>query len=75
MAIAGGVAFATTKIKNPNAQMALMGALGFIPGATEGWQKAQRNAAFMRWAAQKIAENHRNFRAAKNVGKALVVRR
>lgn len=75
VAIAGGVAYATTKIKNPDAQMALMGALGFVPGATDAWEKAQRNAAFMRWAGQKIAENHRNFRAAKNVGKALVVRR
>lgn len=75
VAIAGGMAYATTKIKNPDTLKMLTGVLNFVPGAAGAWNKSKQNAEFMKWAGQKIAENHRNFRAAKNVGKALVVRR
>lgn len=74
VAVAGGVAYATTKIKNPDTLRMLTGVLNFVPGAAGAWNKAQNNAEFMKWAGSKIAENHRNFRVAKNVGKALVVR-
>lgn len=65
VAIAGGVAYVTTKIKNPDALKMLTGVLNFVPGAAGAWNKAQNNAEFMKWAGSKIAENHRNYRAAK----------
>lgn len=74
VAVAGGVAFVTTKVKNPDALRAITGALNFVPGAAGAWNNASKNAEFMKWAASKIAENHRAFRAAKNVGKAVVLR-
>lgn len=65
VAIAGGVAYATTKIKNPDTLKMLTGVLNFVPGAAGAWNNAQNNAEFMKWAGSKIAENHRNYRAAK----------
>ena len=65
VAIAGGAAFATTKIKNPDTLKMLTGVLNFVPGGTDAWNKAQDNAEFMKWAGSKIRENHQNYRAAK----------
>lgn len=70
VAIAGGAAYATTKIKNPDTLKMLTGALNFVPGATNAWNQAQQNAEFMKWAGGKIRENHRNFWAAKEAAKA-----
>lgn len=65
VAIAGGAAYVTTKIKNPDTLKMLKGALNFVPGATKAWNNAQKNAEFMKWAGGKIRENHQNYRAAK----------
>ena len=70
VAIAGGAAYATTKIKNPDTLKMLTGVLNFVPGATDAWNKAQDNAEFVKWAGGKIRENHRNFWAAKEAAKA-----
>lgn len=70
VAVAGGVAYATTKIKNPDTLKMLTGVLNFVPGAAGAWNKAQDNAEFMKWAGGKIRENHRNFWAAKEAAKA-----
>lgn len=70
VAVAGGVAYATTKIKNPDTLKMLTGVLNFVPGAAGAWNKAQDNAEFMKWAGEKIRENHRNFYAAKAAAKA-----
>ena len=70
VAVAGGVAYATTKIKNPDTLKMLTGVLNFVPGATDAWNKAQDNAEFVKWAGSKFRENHRNFRAAKAASKA-----
>lgn len=70
VAIAGGAAYATTKIKDPDTLKMLTGALNFVPGATNAWNQAQQNAEFMKWAGGKIRENHRNFWAAKEAAKA-----
>ena len=73
VAIAGGVAYATTKIKNPDTLKMLTGVLNFVPGAAGAWNNAQNNAEFMKWAGSKIAENHRNYRAAKAAAHKAVV--
>lgn len=70
VAIAGGAAYATTKIKDPDTLKMLTGALNFVPGAAGAWNKAQDNAEFIKWAGGKIRENHRNFWAAKEAAKA-----
>lgn len=73
VAIAGGAAYATTKIKNPDTLKMLTGALNFVPGAAGAWNKAQDNAEFIKWAGGKIRENHRNFHAAKAAAHKAVV--
>lgn len=73
VAIAGGAAYATTKIKNPDTLKMLTGALNFVPGATNAWNQAQQNAEFMKWAGGKIRENHRNYHAAKAAAHKAVV--
>ena len=73
VAVAGGVAYATTKIKNPDTLKMLTGMLNFVPGAAGAWNKAQDNAEFMKWAGGKIRENHRNFHAAKAAAHKAVV--
>ena len=70
VAVAGGVAYATTKIKNPDTLKMLTGVLNFVPGAAGTWNNAQQNAEFMKWAGGRIRENHRNFWAAKEAAKA-----
>lgn len=72
-AVAGGVAYATTKIKDPDALKMLKGAMNFVPGASKAWDKAQENAEFMKWAGSKISENHRNYKAAKAAAHKAVV--
>lgn len=73
VAIAGGAAYATTKIKNPDTLKMLTGLLNFVPGGTNAWNKAQDNAEFMKWAGGKIRENHRNFYARKAAAHKAVV--
>ena len=73
VAIAGGAAYATTKIKDPDTLKMLTGALNFVPGAAGAWNKAQDNAEFIKWAGGKIRENHRNYWAAKEAAHKAVV--
>lgn len=73
VAVAGGVAYATTKIKNPDTLKMLTGMLNFVPGAAGAWNKAQENAEFMKWAGGRIRENHRNWHAAKAAAHKAVV--
>lgn len=73
VAVAGGVAYATTKIKNPDTLKMLTGLLNFVPGAASAWNKAEENAEFMKWAGGRIRENHRNWHAAKAASHKAVV--
>lgn len=73
VAVAGGVAYATTKIKNPDTLKMLTGLLNFVPGAASAWNKAEENAEFMKWAGGRIRENHRNWHAAKAAAHKAVV--
>lgn len=81
VAVSAGIAYTTSKIKNPDTIKTIKGALNFVPGASGAWSKAEKNAEFLKWVGKRVSQNHRNFaaeqaakKAAKTVGTALVRR-